>query len=149
MTQSQPDKSTQTPRHLWMTGVAALLWNCVGAMDYVMTQTKNESYMSSFTPEQLAFFYGIPALIVATWAIGVWGGVIGAIFLLLRKRVAVWIFLASLTGMVITTFHNYVLSSGMEVMGDVFSLVFTAIIFVIALSLYLYSRAMWRRGVLN
>ena len=85
---------------------------------------------------------------VATWAIGVCGSVVGAIFLLLRKGVAVWIFLVSLVGMLATAFHNYVLSNGMEVYGDTFSLVFTAIIFVIALGLYLYSRAMQRQGVL-
>jgi hypothetical protein len=36
----------------------------------------------------------------------------------------------------------------MEVIGDTFSLVFTAIIIVIAIGLFLYSRAMPRRGVL-
>jgi len=34
-------------------------------MDYVMTQTKNEAYMSGFTPEQLAFFYSFPAWVVS------------------------------------------------------------------------------------
>jgi hypothetical protein len=99
-------------------------------------------------PEQLAFFIGFPAWIVFTWAIAVWGGVIGAIFLLLRKGIAVWMFFASLVAMLITTFQNYVLSNGMEVIGDTFSLVFTAIIIVIALGLLFYSRVMLRRCVL-
>ena len=64
-----------TPWHLWAVGVVGLLWSAMGAMDYVMTQTHNEAYMSAFTPEQLAFFYGIPIWAVATWAIAVWGGV--------------------------------------------------------------------------
>ena len=122
---------------------------CYGAMDYVMTQTKNESYMSAYTPEQLSFFYGLPSWVVATWAIAVWGGVVGAVFLLLRKGVAVWVFLASLVAMLVTAFQNYVLSNGMEVMGDPFALVFTAVIFIAALGLYWYSRAMRKRGVLT
>ena len=114
-----PDAGTHTtPRHVWVVGGIALLWNAFGAMDYVMTQTKNEAYMSSFTPEQLEFFYGFPAWVVAAWAIAVWGGVVGSVLLLVRKRFAVQAFLASLIGMVITTFHNYVLSSGFEVAGD-------------------------------
>ena len=57
-----PDAGTHiTPRHVWVVGGIALLWNAFGAMDYVMTQTKNEAYMSSFTPEQLEFFSGFPA----------------------------------------------------------------------------------------
>ncbi|MGY8813553.1 MAG: hypothetical protein ACKVHQ_02385 [Gammaproteobacteria bacterium] len=138
----------ETPWHLWVVGVVGLLWSAMGAMDFVMTQTRNESYLSAFTPEQLAFFIGFPAWVVFTWAIAVWGGVIGAIFLLLRKGVAVWMFLASLVAMLITTFQNYVLSNGMEVVGDTFSLVFTALIVLVGIGLFLYSRAMLRRGVL-
>lgn len=134
--------------HIWLIGGVALLWNAVGAMDYVMTQTRNVAYMDAFTPEQLAFFYGFPSWVIASWAIGVWGGVLGSLLLLLRRRAAVWAFFASLVGMVITAFQNYMLSNGMEVMGDAFSLAFTGAIFLIALALLLYARAMHKRGLL-
>jgi hypothetical protein len=149
MSESETVEVTKTPVHLWVTGVLGFLWSSVGALDFVMTQTRNESYMSAFSPEQLSFFYGLPLWTVVTWGIAVWGGVIGAIFLLLRKGVAVWIFLVSLICMLITTFQNYILSNGMEVMGDTFSLIFTAVIFLIALGLFLYSRAMLKKGVLS
>lgn len=145
----QASNGRKAPWHLWVIGVAGFLWSLMGAMDYVMTQSKNESYMGAFTPEQLSFFYGLPTWVVATWAIAVWGGVFGAVLLLLRKSVAVWMFLGSLLAMVITAFQNYVLSNGMEVIGDTFSLIFTAIIFVIALGLYWYARAMLRREILR
>ena len=139
---------TKTPVHLWIIGVVALLWNAVGAVDYVMTQTKNEAYMGQFTAEQLEFFYGLPMLIVAAWAIAVWGGVLGSVLLLLRKRLAVWVFLVSFIAMVITSIHNYGLSNGLEAIGDPFALVFSAVIFVVALLLYLYSRNQMLRGIL-
>ena len=137
-----------TPWHLWVIGIVALVWSAMGAMDYVMTQTRNEAYMSGFTPEQLTFFYGIPAWAVATWAISVWGGVLGALLLLIRRRYAVWVFLASLIAMVITAFQNYVLSNGIEVIGDAFILGFTAVIFLAALALFLYARTMQKRKIL-
>lgn len=148
MNASQPAAGRRTPWHLWLVGALGVLWNAMGAMDYVMTKTKNPAYMSSFTPEQLAFFYGLPPWVVSAWAIAVWGGVVGALLLLARRRLAVWVFLASLAGMVITTFHNYVLSNGMQVVGDAFSLIFTAVIFLAAVGLFLYARAMARRSVL-
>lgn len=148
MSDAQDTHSQRAPWHLWVIGSIALLWSAMGAMDYVMTQTKNEAYMSAFTPEQLSFFYGFPAWVVAAWAIAVWGGVLGALLLLLRKRLAVWVFLVSLIAMVVTTLHNYVLSNGMEVVGDAFSLGFTAVIFLIALALFLYARAMHMRHIL-
>ena len=148
MSEQHETDIARTPWHLWAIGVLALLWSAMGAMDYVMTQTRNEAYMSSFTPEQLAFFYGIPAWAVATWAIAVWGGVLGALLLLLRRRHAVWVFLASLIGMAITAFQNYGLSNGMEIMGDAFSLGFNALIFLLSLTFFLYARAMRERKVL-
>jgi hypothetical protein len=117
-------------------------------MDYIMTETRNEAYMSSFTPEQLEFFYGFPTWVVAAWAIAVWGGVIGSVLLLARKRYAVQVFLVSLTAMVITTIHNYVLSNGLEVVGAPLTLVFTAAIFLGAVGLFVYARRMHERGVL-
>ena len=148
MSETNETEVERTPWHLWVIGVVALLWSAMGALDYVMTQTRNEEYMSNFTPEQLSFFLGFPAWVDAAWAIAVWGGVLGALLLLIRRRYAVWVFLASLIAMVITAFQNYVLSNGMEIIGDAFTLGFTAAIFLVALALFLYARAMQQRKIL-
>jgi hypothetical protein len=132
----------------WTIAVVALLWNLVGAVDYLMTQTRNEAYMSAFTPEQLEFFYGLPAWTVAAWAIGVWGSVVGSILLLLRKRAAVWAFAASLAGVVVTAFQNFVLASGLEIMGGGIALAMSVAVFVIAAALLWYSRSLSQRGIL-
>lgn len=139
----------RTPWHVWLVGVLALLWNSVGAFDYLMTQTRNASYMSAFTPEQLDYFYGFPAWVVATWALSVWGGVLGSILLLLRKRWAVPVFGVSLATMVLTTIYNFVLTDGLEIMGGGGGLIFSAVIFVIAVGLFIYSRRLARTGVLH
>ncbi|ADN76126.1 conserved hypothetical protein [Ferrimonas balearica DSM 9799] len=144
--------STQTPStpwHLWLVGILALLWNGMGAMDYLLTQTRNSEYMAQFSQEQLAFFYGFPSWVVAAWAIAVWGGVLGAILLLMRRRLAIGVFLISLLAMVLTTVHNYLMVDGMAVIGDPFSLGFTATIFVVALLLYLYSKRLGQQGRLR
>ena len=75
MSEIQSSESTKAPWHLWVIGVLTLLWNAMGAFDYLMTQTQNEAYMSEFTPEQLEFFYNFPSWMVAFWALAVWGGV--------------------------------------------------------------------------
>jgi hypothetical protein len=149
MSEAEETAGTKTPWHVWVVGIVALLWNSVGAMDYFMTQTRNEGYLSQFTPEQLEYFYAFPTWLVALWAIAVWGGVLGALLLLARKRLAVPVFLVSLISMATTAVYNYGISNGMEVVGDTFSLVFTAVIFVIALGLYLYARTMHAKGLLR
>ena len=148
MSESRETAATGAPWHLWLIGIVALIWNAMGALDYVMTQTRNEAYMSGYTPEQLSFFYGLPPWVDAAWAIAVWGGVLGALLLLFRQRHAVWVFFASLIAMVLTTIQNYVLSNGIEVMGDAFSLGFTAAIFLISLALFFYARVMQKQKIL-
>jgi hypothetical protein len=140
--------AVKTPWHLWLIGIVGLLWNAIGAFDFVMTTSKNETYMSAFASDQLAFFYGLPFWVKVAWAVAVWGGVIGSILLLVRKRQAVMVFLFSFVAALLTTFNNYVLSNGLQVMGDAVSLIFTGVILIIALGLYLYSTAMQRKGLL-
>jgi hypothetical protein len=140
---------TKTPWHLWVVGVVSLLWNLVGALDFVMTQMRNETYMKGLTTDQLAFYYGFPLWVVVSWGIAVWTGVLGSLFLLLRRRMAVRFFLWSPVFVVLTCFHNYVLARGLKVMGGPGALAFSAVIFVIAVLLFAYARAMARRGVLG
>ena len=142
-------RSIAAPWHLWLVGALALIWNGIGAFDYVMTETRNAAYMISFTPEQRAYFYGFPMWVIATWALSVWGGVLGAVALLLRKRWAVPVFGVSLVTMVLTTFHNFVLTNGIAIMGGTGGLVFSAVIFVIAVALLVYARSLARAGVLR
>jgi hypothetical protein len=141
----QPAK---TPWHLWVVGVVSLLWNSVGAFDFVMTQTKNAAYMSGFTPAQREYYYGFPFWVVAAWGIAVWGGVLGSLLLLLRKCLAVLLFLSSVISMVLTDIYMFVLSGGREVMGGVGPLVFSAVIFVVGVLLLAYACSMRKRGVL-
>ncbi len=148
MTHATSAPVVTAPRHLWVVGVLALLWNSIGAFDYLMTETRNEAYMGSFTPEQLAYFYAFPSWVVATWALAVWGGVLGSILLLLRKRWAVPVLAVSLVAMVITTIYNFGLTNGMEIMGTG-AAIFSAVIFAIAVGLWYYARHLARRGVLR
>ena len=148
MSDPAPSTAAKPPWHLWVVGIVGVLWNAVGAMDYTMTQTRNGAYLKAVTPEMLAFIYSVPSWVVAAWAIGVWGGVVGMLLLLLRKRAAVPVLLASLVGATLTFVYDYLLSEGIEVMGSS-GMAFAGMIIVIALSLYWYARVMRRRGVLR
>jgi hypothetical protein len=143
----RPVGRARTPVHLWIVGVLALLWNAIGAFDYLATEMRLDFYMSQFSQEQLDYFYGFPAWVVACWAIAVWGSLLASVGLLLRRRWSVWLFGLALVGMAATTIHNFLLSNGAEIMGSG-AAIFTVVIWVIAIALFLYARWMARRGVL-
>jgi hypothetical protein len=149
MNGSDGTANVATPWHVWIVGVVALLWNSIGAFDYAMTEMRVSSYTSAFTAEQIAYFYGFPKWAIATWALGVWGGVLGSLALLLLKRWAVPIFAISLVAMTITFFYNFAISNGIAVMGGNEALLFPAVIFVIGIVLLVYSRGLARKGILR
>ena len=142
------EQTTATPWHLWVVGAVALLWNCIGAFDYTMTESRNAAYLAPFTPEQLAYFLALPKWVVATWAVGVWGGVLGSLLLLLRQCRAEQVFAVSLAGMAATFLHNYALSDGIRIMGGG-AVVFSAVIFSIGGALLFYTRGMVKAKVLR
>ncbi|MBK6452041.1 MAG: hypothetical protein IPF84_05610 [Proteobacteria bacterium] len=72
----------------------------------------------------------------------------GSLCLLLRKAWAVWLFGTSIVAMVLTGLYSYVLTDGLALMGTG-GAIFTAVIWLIAFSLFFYARAMARCGVLR
>lgn len=149
MNETGTGEARQTaPVHLWIVGVVSLLWNCIGAFNYLASQLELESYMSQMTPEQLEYFSSFPSWVVAFWAFGVWGAVAGSVLLLLRKKWAFHAFAVSVAGMVVTTIHNFVLTDGAAVMGRA-AAVFSVVIWIIALFLLWYSWTQSKKGVLT
>ena len=137
----------RTPVRLWIIGVLALLWNLMGAFDYLATQLQLESYMSQFTEEQLAYFYGFPAWAVSGWAFAVWGAVVGSVGLLLRRKWSVWAFAVALVGMVVSSIYTFGVSNGAEMMGSG-GVIFSVVIWVISIFLLVYTWSQAKRGVL-
>lgn len=140
--------ASRPPLHFWIVAVIAVLWNAVGAFDFVATQIQLEAYMSAFSDQQLAFFYGVPAWAVATWGIATFSALFGSVAMLLRLRRAYELFIISFIAMLMTSFQNFVLSNGAEVMGT-FGLIFSGVIVAIGIFLIIYNRAMLQRGVLR
>lgn len=91
-----------TPWHLWLVGGLALLWNGFGAFDFTMTLTRGAEYLRSMGMNEtmVAYFDTLPSWLYVPWGLGVWGGVIAALFLLLRKKAAVGAYALSLAGAV-------------------------------------------------
>jgi len=145
MTEAQ---SPRAPRHLWIVGVLALLWNLMGALDYVMTEIRYEGYMSQYSQEQLDYFYSFPAWAVALWALAVWGGVAGTVLLLMRRKLAFQVFLVSFVCMVAVTIQNYAFAGAADVTGGM-GVFFSVVIFAISLALVVYTRRLTQGGVLT
>ena len=146
--------ATRTPAHLWIVGILALLWNGFGATDYTMTRMRNADWITTMMPgtDPNAVFQWIDAFPVWAsfgWGLGVWGGLIGAILLLMRNRNAVWAFAASTVGAVLGLGYQMMGAPPLAGTDTTMNKIMPAIIILIALALFLYARAMQRTGLLR
>lgn len=143
-------QTVKTPWHLWLVAGLALLWNGFGAFDSFMSLTQGDPYLRSMgmTEAQIAYFHRFPAWMSVAWVVGTWGGLAGAILLLLRRRWALWAFGASFVGVLATIYYTFICSpDGAEVMGG--NTAMTGVITTIAVLLIGYAWFMTRRGVLR
>lgn len=140
----------RSPWHLWVIGIIALLWNGMGAVDYLMTRLNTETYLSQFTPAEREFFTTLPLWVVSTWAISVWSAVLASVALLLKSRWAETLFAIALGSFIATAFQNYMLADPnmAEVTGG-FATAFSVVIFVATFFFWMYAWGMKRRGVLG
>ncbi len=142
--------AAKTPWHLWVVGIVSLLWNAMGAMDFIMTHMKPEVWLKAFTPEQVEYLQGFPLWSVLAWGVGTLGSFLGSVLLLLRKGPAFHLFAASLVGALFTSLYSFGLSDGLKIMGGGAGMIaFNAIIIAITVLLTVYAKNMRKRGVLR
>lgn len=138
-----------TPMHLWIVGILALLWNAFGCYDYVMTMTGDAAYLANFDADMIAYWESLPAWTTAMWALGVWGGLAGAVLLLARSRHAVLAFAISLFGAVVGLGYQMFMTEMPESMtAGAMAFIPWVIILIAAFQLW-YSRMVAQKGVLR
>lgn len=136
-----------TPWHLWVVGIIAVLWNAVGGVDYIMTQTANEAYLAGFTQEQRDYYLNMPVWVDAVWAIAIWSAVLASVLLLLRKAWAAPLFLVSLVFMAISFIYGYLIADAPA--STFVQTAMTVVIVIAAVLLAVYAHKMKGAGVLR
>ena len=140
----------KTPWHIWLIGVIALLFNSIGVFDFVMGMARGAEYQASagMTPDQIAHYQAMPGWMTLVWAVGVFGAFLASILLLLRRKLALPVFVLSLTAFLISLLYTYVLTDGGAVMGQQMA-ISSAVIAGLLVFFSWYSWFMAVRGVLR
>lgn len=149
MSDAQGTMTRRTPWHLWLVGILGLLWSLMGVVSFMLAQMNVEAVMSRYPQQQRDYFTSFPLWAVAFWGIGVFGGVVGCILLLLKRRAAFPVLLLSAIGAIVSNLGGLFLLGGMNVMQETGGLGFTAVPIVIGLGMAYYAFAMSKKGVLN
>lgn len=146
---------SRTPVHLWIVGILSLLWGCFGGYDYLMTRMRNTDYIASAMPgvdpnAVLTWVDGFPLYAQIGWGLGVWMGIAGAVLLLMRHRWAVWAYGLSFIGAILGLGYQILLAPPLPGAHETPMMkAIPYIVILFALFLFLYARAMEKKGVLR
>ena len=148
------EQATKAPVHLWIVGIASLLWNAFGGYNYTMTRTRGADYLRDMMPgsdanAMMAYIDSFPMFAQIGWGLGVWGAVTGSILLLLRSRWAVVAFAVSLIGAVLSLGYQLVGPPGPAGMSEGSQAVMPYVIIALAVAQLLYAQTMRTKGALR
>ena len=107
------------PILFWVIAVVLLLWNFTGLMFYYGQVTMTPEMMAeTFSEVERAFMEQTPVWSTAAYATAVTAGVIGAVLMLLRKALALPLFIVSFAAVLIQDLDAFVLRDVVEVWGS-------------------------------
>ena len=134
----------------WVIGGLLAVWNLSGLYQYYTFSTLEPEMLQAagYTTGQIAHVFDTPAWAHSAYAIAVNAGVLGVIFLLLRKAWAMPMFVISLVGAILQFADGYLLRNGLEVFERVW-LIIPALVILICVFEIWYSRRAKARGWLS
>ena len=139
--------TTSSLRPAWFPVVAVLLllWNLFGIAMFFLQYTMTPDALAKLPEEQRVLFEAMPAWLWVVYAVAVLAGAIGALMLLLRKRVAVPLFWGSLIAVLVQFGYTLLPGRAVEVLGPAQALPMPlTIIAVAALQVWVARRALAR-----
>jgi len=127
---------TKPPVWFWIFSALALLWNLMGVMAYLMDAYMKDEMMATLSEAQKSIFENQPAWVTGAYAIAVFGGALGCIALLMRKKWAKPVFWSSILAVVARTIYYFFMTNTTEVF-DVFQGTIMPVLIIIIAGLLL------------
>lgn len=119
-TETDPTESsnkTSPPVWFWVISVVALLWYLMDTSVFFMRVFMTEEVIKSMPENQQHLYRDMPLWVSIVFACEVFGGTVGCISLLLRKKWAFLLFVISLLGVLAQTSNIWFLTDAISAMG--------------------------------
>jgi hypothetical protein len=134
------------PAWFWIVAVLALLWNLFGLAMFYMQYTASPEQLAQLPEAQRNLQEALPGWVWVVNGIATIAGTLGALLLLVRKRLALPVFWVSLIAVLVL--FGYCLFPGrmLEVMGAAQALPMPIVVTVVAALLVWFARKAIARG---
>ncbi|MBT1688640.1 hypothetical protein [Dawidia soli] len=132
----------------WIVSILALLWNLMGIMAYIMRVTMTPEALQALPEQERALYTNVPVWATAAFAVAVWGSTLACVLLLIRKKLAMPVFVISFIAILIQMVHSLFISNSIAVYGPG-GMIMPVMILVIGLYMILFSRQATSKGWLR
>ncbi len=109
--------TTKPTTSFWIITVLALLWNIIGVVAYIMQVTMTPEDIAALPENQQAMYTDVPAWATSAFALATWGGLLANVLLLVRKKLAGPLFVASFFAILVSMYHSFFMTNMLEVSG--------------------------------
>lgn len=127
------------PRWFKPVAIVALLWNLLGCFAYLSDVMVTPEDVAKMSAAQQALYASRPAWALGATALAVWGGALGCVGLIVRKRWSRPLLLVSLAGVIVQDTALFVLTAAVSQAGPAV-LVLQGLVVVIAVALVFLGR---------
>ena len=138
----------RVPMWFWVVSGVALLWEAMGCYAYVTQVTMSAEQLAALPEGQRQLWESMPAWVTGAYAIAVWGGLLGAIALVMRRSWAQPLFIVSLIAVLVQFGWSFLIAKAAERVGASAYPLPVAII-VIGIGLVWFSSLAAKRGWLR
>lgn len=128
-----------TPKWYFPVAGLALVWNLLGCAAFLSDVMLTADDLAQMTAAQRVLYETRPAWAIAATAIAVWGGAVGCIGLILRKRWATPLLVASLAGVIVQDL-GLVLLSGAAMQLEPIAIGLQCVVLLVAIGLVMLAR---------
>jgi hypothetical protein len=142
------DASAKPPTWFWIVSILILLWGAIGVFAFYTDVTMSEEMLASMDAYDRAMYLGRPPWFATVYGLATWGGFLGAVALLLRRRLAIVLFLLSAVAVVVQFGWVFGVTDLIAEKG-IWTLIFPIFIFAIAVFQIWFANLANRRGWLR
>jgi hypothetical protein len=138
--------ASKPPTWYWVVSGLAVLWMLFGVMAWVMDLMTDEAALATMSEAQRQLYAARPQWLFAVYGVAIFGGLAGAIGLLLRKSWASLLLVVSLVAVIVQFGYTFLAMHAVELLGAAAAIPFPLVIFLIGVALVWFASLSRKKG---
>ena len=140
--------TTRPSQRYWIIAALAVLWNLIGLVMYTNQVFMSNKHLAELPAEQAQLITEIPQWVNGVYTVAAITGLLGSVFLIIRRGTAVTLFGISLLAILVQMGYSLFSMDSIEVYGMVQGLIIPVLQLGVSVFLVIFSKRSAQKGYL-